>query len=111
MKNLSMPIESSRLQLFSNHIGERSSCSSKTISIPSENSNDDILVDNIFSKSNCESVSGLRAILDKDSVCSFQSQINLFLSHISLRDILEGNILGRSRAPILTQDCDKMTIN
>ena len=77
MKNLSMPIESSRLQLFSNHIGEKSSCSSKTISIPSENSNDDILVDNIFSKSNCESVSGVRAILDKDSVCSFQSMIDI----------------------------------
>ena len=77
MKNLSMPIESSRLQLFSNHIGEKSSCSSKTISIPSENSNDDILVDNIFSISNCESVSGVRAILDKDSVCSFQSMIDI----------------------------------
>ena len=77
MKNLSMPIESSRFQLFSNHIGEKSSCSSKTISIPSENSNDDILVDNIFSKSNCESVSGVRAILDKDSVCSFQSMIDI----------------------------------
>ena len=77
MKNLSMPIESSRLQLFSYHIGEKSSCSSKTISIPSENSNDDILVDNIFSKSNCESVSGVRAILDKDSVCSFQSMIDI----------------------------------
>ena len=77
MKNLSMPIESSRLQLFSNHIGEKSSCSSKTISIPSENSNDDILVDNIFSKSNCESISGVRAILDKESVCSFQSMIDI----------------------------------
>ena len=75
MKNLSMPIESSRLQLFSNHIGEKSSCSSKTISIPSENSNDDILVDNIFSKSNCESVSGVRALLYKDKVISFQSMI------------------------------------
>ena len=77
MKNLSLPIDSSRLQLFSNHIGERSTCTSKTISIPAENSTDDILVDNIFSESNCESVSGVRAILDKDSVCTFQSMIDI----------------------------------
>ena len=32
MKNLSLPIDSSRFQLFSNHIGERSTCTSKTIS-------------------------------------------------------------------------------
>ena len=77
MKNLSIPLDSSRLQLFSNHIGERSTCTSKTISIPAENSTDDILVDNIFSESNCESVSGVRAILDKDSVCTFQSMIDI----------------------------------
>ena len=77
MKNLSIPLDSSRLQLFSNHIGERSTCTSKTISIPAENSTDDILVDNILSESNCESVSGVRAILDKDSVCTFQSMIDI----------------------------------
>ena len=77
MKNLSTPQDSSRLQLFSNHIGERSTSSSKTVSIPAENSNDDILVDSIFSEPNCESVSGLRAILEKDSVCSFQSMIDV----------------------------------
>ena len=77
MKNLSLPLDSSRLQLFSNHIGKRSRSSSKTISIPAENSTDDILVDNIFSESNCESVSGVRAILDKDSVCTFQSMIDI----------------------------------
>ena len=77
MNNLSIPNNSSRFQLFSNHIGENSFCSSKTISIPSSESNDDILVDNIFKNANCESISGIRAILKKDSICSFQSMINV----------------------------------
>ena len=57
----------------------------------------------------CTGISG--KCLNHDLWDELGKQINLFLSHISLRDILEGNILGRSRAPILTQDCDKMTIN
>ena len=77
MNNLSIPNSSSRFQLFSNHIGENSFCSSKTISIPSNKSNDDILIDNIFKHSYCESISGIRAILKEDAVCSFQSMIDV----------------------------------
>ena len=57
----------------------------------------------------CTGISG--KCLNHDLWDELGKQINLFLSHISLNDILEGNILGRSRAPILKQDCDKMTIN
>lgn len=77
MNNLSIPNSSSRFQLFTNHIGENSFCSSKTISIPSNESNDDILIDNIFKHSNCESISGIRAILREDAICSFQSMIDV----------------------------------
>ena len=79
-----MPIEFSRLQLFSNHIGENLVVHQNDFNT-TENSNDDILVDNIFSKSNCESVSGVRAILDKDSVCSFQSMIDIHNSVLDPR--------------------------
>ena len=57
----------------------------------------------------CTGISG--KCLNHDLWDELGKQINLFLSHISLKDILEGNILGRSRAPILAQDCDNMTIN
>ena len=57
----------------------------------------------------CTGISG--KCLNHDLWDELGKQINLFLSHISLKDILEGNILGRSRAPILPQDCDNMTIN
>mgnify|MGYP001157219211 FL=1 len=57
----------------------------------------------------CTGISG--KCLNHDLWDELGKQIDLFLSHISLKDILEGNILGRSRAPILAENCDKMTIN
>ncbi|MEC7380977.1 MAG: SufD family Fe-S cluster assembly protein [Pseudomonadota bacterium] len=75
--NLSLPKGLSRFQAFSNHIGKNSFCSSNTISIPQHNSCDDILVDNVLKKSNCESNSGIRAIVDNKSTCSFQSLIDV----------------------------------
>ena len=75
--NLSIPKGLSRFQAFSNHIGKNSFCSSNTISIPQYNSYDDILVDNVLKKSNCESNSGIRAIVDNKSTCSFQSLIDV----------------------------------
>ena len=50
----------------------------------------------------CTGISG--KCLNHDLWDELGKQINLFLSHISLKDILEGNILGRSRAPILAQE-------
>ncbi len=57
----------------------------------------------------CTGISG--KCLNHDLWDELGKQIDLFLSHISLKDILEGNILGRSRAPIIAENCDKMTIN
>ena len=57
----------------------------------------------------CTGISG--KCLNHDLWDELGKQIDLFLSHISLKDVLEGNILGRSRAPILADNCDKMTIN
>jgi len=75
--NLSTPKGSSRFQLFSHHLGSFSFCSCNTISIPSNNSNDDILIDNFLMDSDCQNKSGIRAILDSKSICSFQSLIDI----------------------------------
>jgi len=75
--NLSTPKGSSRYQLFSHHLGSFSLSSCNTVSIPYDNSNDDILIDNSLMNSDCENKSGIRAILDSKSICSFQSLINI----------------------------------
>ena len=56
----------------------------------------------------CTGISG--KCLNHDLWDELGKQIDLFLSHISLKDIIEGNILGRSRAPNLAEDCDKMPL-
>ena len=75
--NLSTPKGSSRFQFFSHHLGSFSLSSCNTVSIPFDNSNDDIFIDNSLMNSDCENKSGIRAILDSKSICSFQSLIDI----------------------------------
>ncbi len=50
----------------------------------------------------CTGISG--KCLNHDLWDELGRQIELFLGHISLKDIVEGNVLGRSRAPLSALD-------
>lgn len=75
--NLSMPKNASRYQGYNFFEEEESIYDFKTISIPTHNSNDDILTKNFHASSGCSSSSGIRAVLGKKTVSTFQSLIDV----------------------------------
>ena len=77
LKNLSIPNNKSRFQVFNSFKDEYSFAEFKSVSIPYENSKDDFLVHNNHLSSNCNSDVGMRSILGKGTECSFQALIDV----------------------------------
>jgi len=96
MVNLSMPKNKSRFQVYNIFLDKHSSTDFKSISIPSNSCHDDFLIQNNHISSNCKSNVGMRAILDKGVICSFQALIDI-----------ESNILS-SKAE---QDCKAILLH
>ena len=78
--NLSMPENNSRFQVYNSFQGRNSFSNFKSVSIPKDNCHDDFLVHNLHKSSNCESNVGIRSILNKGAVCSFQALVDVELN-------------------------------
>jgi len=81
--NLSMPENNSRFQVYNSFQGRHSFSDFKSVSIPKDNCHDDFLVQNFHKSSNCESNVGIRSILNKGAVCSFQALVDVELNTFS----------------------------
>ena len=77
MINLSMPKNKSRLQVYNIFLDKHSLTNFKSISIPDHDCHDDFLIQNFHMSSNCESDVGIRAILNKGTICSFQALVDV----------------------------------
>ena len=85
--NLSMPKNKSRFQVYNIFLDQHSCTDFKSVSIPYEDCQDDFLIQNLHMNSNCESNVGLRAILNKGTVCSFQALVDIDLNTSSSKAI------------------------
>jgi len=77
LKNLSIPKNKSRFQVFNSFRDEHSFAQFKSVSIPYDDCKDDFLVHNNHLSSNCNSDVGMRSILGKGTECSFQALIDV----------------------------------